>query len=68
MTSAHGVRISASSSFTSRSSSRLWVIRDALLDWLILGLFHESGWRRYTPADFHRLTLEHCGLPVLEAP
>jgi len=41
-----------------------------LLDGRVAGvwLFHESGWRRYTPADFHRLTLEHCGLPVLEAP
>lgn len=28
-------------------------------------LFHEDGWRRYTPTEFHALTLAACGLPVL---
>lgn len=28
-------------------------------------LLHEEGWKRYYAADFHRLTLQHCGLPVL---
>ena len=31
-------------------------------------LFHEDGWRRYTGEEFHRLTLEHCGLLNEEAP
>lgn len=25
-------------------------------------LFHEDGWRRYTPTEFHALTLAACGL------
>ena len=28
-------------------------------------LLHEEGFQRYTPEEFHRLTLEHCGLPVI---
>lgn len=28
-------------------------------------LFHEAGWRRYPTEEFHRLTLEVCGLPVI---
>lgn len=28
-------------------------------------LFHEAGWRRYTPTEFHALTLAACGLPDL---
>lgn len=28
-------------------------------------LFHDEGWRRYKPAEFHELTLVACGLPVL---
>jgi hypothetical protein len=28
-------------------------------------LFHEEGWRRYAPTEFHELTLKACGLPVL---
>jgi deoxycytidylate deaminase len=29
-------------------------------------LNHAQGWAAYTPIDFHRLTLEHCGLPIVE--
>lgn len=28
-------------------------------------LLHETGWRRYEPHEFHRLTLEQCGLPII---
>ncbi len=28
-------------------------------------LLHEDGLRRYAPDEFHALTLEHCGLPVV---
>jgi hypothetical protein len=27
---------------------------------------HDEGVRGYTAVEFHRLTLQHCGLPVLE--
>lgn len=29
-------------------------------------LFHDTGWRRYTTEDFHKLTLKACGLPIIE--
>jgi len=29
-------------------------------------LLHEDGLRSYTAEEFHRLTLEHCGLPIIE--
>lgn len=29
-------------------------------------LLHEEGLRRYSPQEFHRLTLLSCGLPVIE--
>jgi deoxycytidylate deaminase len=28
-------------------------------------LLHEEGLQTYTAEEFHRLTLEHCGLPVI---
>lgn len=28
-------------------------------------LMHDDGLRRYTAEEFHRLTLENCGLPIL---
>lgn len=28
-------------------------------------LFHEDGWRRYEPAEFHELTMQACGLPCV---
>ena len=28
-------------------------------------LLHEAGWRRYTATEFHVLTLQHHGLPVI---
>jgi deoxycytidylate deaminase len=28
-------------------------------------LLHEDGWRRYSTVEFHKLTLQHHGLPVI---
>lgn len=31
-------------------------------------LYHSTGWQWYSPEQFHELTLEACGLPVVKAP
>lgn len=44
-----------------------WQCSRTILDAEIAGvwLLHEEGLRRYSAAEFHRLTLETCGLPVV---
>lgn len=41
-----------------------WQCSRLVLDSKLRGfwLFHENGWRRYDAEEFHRLTLEACGL------
>jgi len=46
-----------------------WQCSRLILDELTIRgvwLLHEDGLRLYTPYEFHRLTLEHCGLPMIE--
>jgi len=44
-----------------------WQCSRAILDAGIarVWLYHESGWTWYGATAFHRLTLEHCDLPVI---
>lgn len=48
-----------------------WQCSRTIVDAGIVGvwLLHEGGLQRYTAAEFHRLTLQACGLPAIaEAP